>query len=89
VLDPVLFAAGVDGNARVAELLETPSDGLAARAGASAVHDDLGPWVGQQDGSESVDVASRHVDGPGEVSVGVEAGSQGLDEHGWVGAVEP
>src|SRR6185436_4570293 len=78
VFDPVLLAAAVHGDGRVAELFEALGDGVAAGAIAGAVDDDRRLPVGQQRPCQSVDVAWGDVDGAGEVGVGVVRSAEGF-----------
>lgn len=63
MFDPVLFAAIVDPNIGVAELLELTSDDAGAVAPAAAIHDDPRIEVRDEDGRKPIDLPWGDVDG--------------------------
>ena len=80
MLDPVLLAAEVDLDIGVAEIHETLSCDLGVMARAAAIHDDLRIGVGQECGSQPVDLVWRDVHRSRQVRI-VEIGrSQCLDQ---------
>jgi hypothetical protein len=81
VLDPVLLAADVYRDVRVADRFEAAGNGLCAAARAAAVDDHRRIPVRDELLSQAIDLGWRNVDSTGKVRVAVEGGAQRLHEY--------